>query len=287
MTPFIVMLVILIPVGIGFFIAYQKAVAEANGKKPAAADMAVAATGDQKSVDVRAKVARAKTAQDYLGFETIMGKVVKLDPNRYRAYIEVEPVSYFLMTAGEQEILEAGFRQVLEGLRFPIQIYIASVPLDVSEQVATIEKGLEQLPSYLQDYGRELAAFTNRWVSQVSPITKRYIVVITYDYEPNARKPVRPEIIEQQALQELDNRCQMVIEAFSRSKVNANRLDEDEILPLLYQMFNRGAGGMAARALTTENYHALYTTRGRMDSDEAVLKELYGDRAEEEVAKSA
>lgn len=289
MGPIIFLVVVLIPVGIGFFIAYRKAVAKAAGDSPPTNLASNVPDGERKHGDVRARVAGAQTAQEYLGFETLMGNVIKLDPNRYRAFIEIEPVSYFLMTAGEQDILEAGFRQVLESLRFPVQFYIASVPLDVSEHLNSITRNMESLPVYLQEYGTELAAFTDKFVREVSPITKRYVLIVSYDFAPNARKPVRQEIVEQQAVQDLNNRCQMLVEAFAQAKVGASRMREEEILPFLYQLFNRTPGSMmAARGLVSENLHSLYTTGLGAETDADILRALYGSSTDSgEATKSA
>lgn len=255
-------LVILVLFG-AMVISFKKAQAQASGKKQPDQDTRVMVSPDTPVGDIKAKVAGARTAQEYLGFTEIIGPVVQLDSNRFRTYLEVEPVNYYLMTGGEQEMLEASFRQVLDGLRFPVQIFIGSVPLDVTEHIAHLEQGIDIAPPHLQAYGRELAGFTANWVSQYSPITKKYIIVLSYDYEPNPRKPVKPEIIRQQAIQELENRSQMVLESLGRSRLGAHRLSEDEIIGFFYQVYNRGEGAvMAARNLSQENYHALYVTSG-------------------------
>lgn len=214
------------------------------------------------AASAESRVITATTAQEFLPFESISGGVVKLDANKYRAYLNVEPVNFYYMTAGEQEALEAGFRSFLDGLRFPVQISVNSVPLDISEHLEQLEKGQGALSPELQAYAAELAAATREWVAQYSPITKRYTVVVCFDYVPDPRRPIRPEIVEQQARQELDQRCQQVIESLGRAGLAARRMGDDEILALFYQILNRHSGAsIAARNLVDADLTSVYTTK--------------------------
>lgn len=248
--------------GVAFYFQFKKVQGEAKSLTGARQVQAADADPtDNRPPTIQGRMAAAKTAQEFLGFEEIVGNVVQLDSNRFRAYVEVEPVSYYLMTAPEQDVLEAGFRSVLEGLRWPTQIFIGSVPLDLSEHLQQVRRAAGGLPPHLRAYGEELADVTEQWVGQFSPITKRYMLILNYDYEPNPRKPIPLDIIEQQARQELENRCATVIESLSSARLNAHRLSEEEIIEFLFQVYNRNPGAaVAAKGLNEENLFALYVT---------------------------
>lgn len=213
------------------------------------------------SLDAPDRMARARRAQDFLGFEEILGDAVRLDVHRFRAFVEVEPVNFYLMTTPEQAVLVDGFRNFLDGLRFPVQIFVGSVPLDLSEHLTHLQRSLPRYTPELQEYGAELAGFTQAWVHEYAPITKKYVIVVSYDFVPNPRRRVKADIIQQQALQELDIRVHTVIESLARAKLAAHRMGEDELIAFLYQVFNRSEGAaLAARNLITENVHSIYVT---------------------------
>lgn len=210
------------------------------------------------------KIAKAATAQDFIPFDSISDGVVKLDPNRFRAYLDVEPVNFYYLTAGEQATLEANFRHFLDGLRYPVQICVTSVPLDLSDHLNALEQEQPDLPPRLNAYKRELAAMTREWIERYAPITKRYTVVVCYDYEPNPHKPIRPEIVELQARVELDQRCRHIAESLGRAGFVVRRLDDREIAAFFYQVLNRHKGAeAAARHLWDADLTSVYVRRAQ------------------------
>lgn len=217
---------------------------------------------NEGTLSAEQRVAVATTAQEFLPFELIGDGVIKLDEGRYRAYLDIQPVNFYYMTGGEQEILEANFRHFLDGLRYPVQICVNSVPLDLSDHLDSLEHGQTHLSPQLQAYARELAAVTREWVERYAPITKRYTVVVCYDYTPDPRRPVRQDILEQQARSELNQRCQHVADALGRAGLTVRRLGDQEIASLFYQILNRHKGSeAAARNLWDSDLTSVYVTR--------------------------
>jgi len=264
--------VVLVGAGVVFWLQFRKVQAETKAALPAQrSDPANAPDRSQanKPPTIQGRMAAARTAQEFLGFEDIFGNVVKLDANRYRAYIEVEPVSYYLMTGPEQDVLEAGFRSFLEGLRWPTQFFLGSVPLDLSEHLRQVRESAARMPEHLRDYGEELAEFTASWVGQFATLTKRYVLIVSYDYEPNPKKPIPLDIVEQQAVQELENRVSTMIESLGRARLTAHRMDESQIIEFLFQVYHRNPGAaLAAKGLNEENLFALYVTAAPKDTSQ-------------------
>lgn len=221
-------------------------------------------TGSRR-VPVRDRVDGARTAQDFLGFEAIRGGdagYVKLDDYHFRAYVLVEPINFWFLSTPEQQAVEAGYRAFLDSLRYPVQIHVSSQPLDLRDHLERIEKGAEGLPEKLRAYATELSEFTAAWVAEHAPITRRSVIVVAWDFSPHPEKPVRPEIVEQQAIQELETRCNIVIEGLRRAKLTARRMSEDQIIAYLYQVYNRGpTTALVARNLLEQDlYQMLYVS---------------------------
>lgn len=225
----------------------------------------------QNPTTVEQRIQHAKTAQQFIGFEAIEDDMVRVDQYRYRAYIEVEPVNFYYMTAAEQQVVEDAFRSFLDGLRWPVQICVNSVPLDLSDHLNHLETKQGHLPPNLQAYAQELAINTREWIAQYAPLSKRYIIVVCFDHKPNTKVPLSPEIIRQQAKTELDTRVHTIIEVLSRAKLPGRRLSTDEIIALFYQVYNRHAGSAAsARGLMEENLESIYVTSTLKEEELAV-----------------
>lgn len=204
----------------------------------------------------------AKTAQQLLGFEDIKDNMVKIDANRYRAIVEVEPRNFFLESEGEQAAIEDSFRRVLDCFQYDVQIFVGSKKMNIDKNLNNMMFHVKSANPRMQMYGNDLVRFTQAWVHNRNLLTKVYYIVVGYDYAADlAQKAQNPEQIYQQAFQELTKITMVLTEALFSAGFVPKVLDSLGATKVYHAFYNRD------RALTTDvgsiekkGFFSLYTT---------------------------
>lgn len=210
----------------------------------------------------KTRLVNAKSAQQFLGFQDIRENMVKIDNNRYRAIIEVEPRNFFLEGEGEQFAIEEAFRRVIDCFQYDVQFFVGSKKMNIDKNIGNMAENMMSLNPKLQLYGNDLIRFTQAWVQNRNLLTKVYYIVIVYNYDESlSKKPLKPEQIFQQAFQELGNRTMVLTEALHTAGFSPKVLDTMGAVKVYFSFYNRD------RALTTDiadiekqGMFSLYTT---------------------------
>ncbi|MBE5812244.1 MAG: hypothetical protein E7314_01135 [Clostridiales bacterium] len=219
-------------------------------------------------------IAKEKIA-GFLPFDSIEENMIMMDQgDKFVMLIGANGVNYYLMSDVEKEAIEGGFIQILNSLRFPIQIYVqtTSVNLDKSLEIykdrrKVMEDNLVSRAQNLQyliregetsreelsekrleiekfknvyDYTQDLILNTenitlNQWI-----IKKNYYIVIPYYLsESGMINRFTPDEVKTIAQQELETRATSIIDGLSNIGVDAHIVDSTELKQVVYSALNR------------------------------------------------
>lgn len=223
------------------------------------------------------KVAKAQSSQDFLIFENIEDNLLKLDNRRYRAYIKVEPINWALKTFDEQDLLQTQFMQIMNGLRYPILIYIPRIRTNIDKNMKVIEEHTESYNiQELKDFGEELIKETRRWVAVNSPMSHGFFIIVFFDEIQNI-KGYSESVIKKQALLELQTRCDTLIEALGRSGLEAYRVEDASIAQLLNFNMNRDLGAIysISEAIEKGVFNISVTSYMERKKEPMIAREIY------------
>lgn len=167
-------------------------------------------------------------AEDLLGFRRIEQGVITMDDGRsIRAVIGVDSLNYHSLSDAEQETVDGSMAGVLASLSFSIQPVSITSPVDLQDYINKMEKRLHILPDAIQEYAKEHIQYLNEETKQEILIKQDYLVVGVDDMEDK-----------EQAINELDRRCGLIISGLRRAGHIARVLDTQEASDIFYNVFH-------------------------------------------------
>lgn len=257
-------------------------------------------------------VAKEKIAS-FLPFDRLEDNMIMMDQgDKFVMLIGANGVNYYLMSDVEKEAVEGGFIQVLNSLRFPIQIYVqtTSVNLDKSLEIykdrrRAMEENLMSRVQDLQFMMREgdsteeeldekrfeikrfknVYDYTNDLINNTENITlnqwiikKNYYIVIPYYLsESGMINKFTEDEVKRIARQELETRATSIIDGLTNMGIDSHILNADELNQVIYAALNRDEAGLFTfeKAKDSE-FDALFKTTKKayesMDIDESKVK---------------
>lgn len=220
--------------------------------------------------------------------------IVRKNGQQYVMVIQCQGVNYDLLSEQEKIAVEEGFVQLLNTLRFPIQLYIQTRSLNLRDiveeykhkvdsfrkQIELIDlkireandkgdqKAVERLEferrrkNNVLEYGMDITDYVARLSSNKNVLQQRtYIVVSYYASEFGATSTYGKDEISNICFSELYTRCQSIIRLLASSEVGGRILDSEELAELLYVAYNRdGSETLQLSKALDAQYDALYST---------------------------
>ena len=222
------------------------------------------------------KAARTEKMKEFMEFDTIEDDmIVQNDGNRYIMAIRCMGINYDLMSESEMLAVEEGFANFLNTLKFPIQLYVQSRTLDLSEGVGMYHKRLDQLRSeadkYIEaanrakatnpnltslqkqqldyeikkrrnliDYGSDIVGYIERMSSNRSILQRKYFMVVSYEVaDMGLTNKFSKDEARDVAYSELYTRCKTLQAAIAPCGVESELLHGDELAELLFIAYNK------------------------------------------------
>lgn len=232
----------------------------------------------------------------FMDFDKIQDNmIVQKDGKRFLMVIECQGINYDLMSGLEKNSVEQGFLQFLNTLRYPIQIYVQTRTVNLSnsihiykDKVSEISKDLVnkqmeynqkvrsgqydakelQKEKYeivrqknLYEYGVDIVNNTERMSLNKNILSKHYYVIIPYYSEELGTNDYDKEEIYNIAFSELYTKAQTIINSLAVCGINSKVLNSMELTELLYVAYNRDESETfnLQRALNA-GYEDLYST---------------------------
>lgn len=227
--------------------------------------------------------------------EVIDNMIVRKNKTQYVMVLQCNGVNYDLMSEQEKISVEEGFVQFLNTLKFPIQLYVQSRTLNLTEiingykgRVTSLQNDIEKIDIKITQaraannrplveklefekrrkqnvlsYGVDITEYIERLNSNKNILQQKTYVVVSYfvnELGGNLENYSKDEI-SNMCFSELYTRCQNISASLAGSQVTSRILDSEELVELLYIAYNRDESEIYGlkRALDAQ-YDALYTT---------------------------
>ena len=243
-------------------------------------------TATQETEDYRKKVeeqrkqetlaARTEKMKDFMEFDTIEDDmIVQNDGTRYVMAVRCMGINYDLMSEPEMLAVEEGFANFLNTLKFPIQLYVQSRTLDLSEGVGMYHTRLDSLRAdadkfiesanhakstnpnltslqrqqldyeikkrrNLIDYGTDIVNYIERMSSNRNILQRKYYMIVSYEVaDMGLTTKFTKEEARDVAYSELYTRCKTLQAAIAPCGIESEILRGDELAELLFIAYNK------------------------------------------------
>lgn len=247
--------------------------------------------------------------------------IIRKNRQQYVMVIQCKGINYDLLSEDEKNAVEAGFVEFLNTLRFPVQLYIQTRTLNLSEILNEYDKRIEDINSQIikinsqiqmaqargnleavnrlqfekkrkeniLEYGESIEEYTEK-ISESRNILqqKTYIVISYFTSEYGDVSTYSKEEINDIAFTELYTRAQTLIRALSSAEVSGKVLNSEEIAELLYVAYNRDQSERyTLRDALNAQYDRLYSTaRDVLEEKKARINRQVEEEASRLAAKS-
>lgn len=133
------------------------------------------------------KVPTDSTTQRSLPFSEIRDNLIMMKDGSSRMILKVHPINFELKSEEEQDAIILSFQRVLNALRFPIQIVVRSLKIDLAPYLAKLSnRAYAQQNALLQTQTLKYIEFLKNLVEYAQIMRKEFYIVIPFDYEENA-----------------------------------------------------------------------------------------------------
>lgn len=196
-----------------------------------------------------------QSSQDFVPIKEVRDGIVTLKGGGLRAVLMASSLNFALKSEDEQNAFIMQFQNFLNSLDFSVQISIQSRRLDIRPYIATLEVRLtETIDELMRIQIREYIDFIKSFTEAANIMTKHFFVIIPYtpakvsiSAGPLANMPwstKKPELKEENSFSEnasqLEQRVSIVQQGLVRSGVRSVQLGTEEVIELLYKIFNPG-----------------------------------------------
>lgn len=199
----------------------------------------------------------AKATQDFVPIREVHDGVVILKDGSMRAILMASSLNFALKSEDEQNAFIMQFQNFFNSLDFQIQIHIQSRDLDIRPYITTLEEAHKNtLDELMRIQILEYMEFIKNFVEGANIMTKHFFVVVPYSPAiinmkkgvlsnlPFGSKTTQEDGAKQkdfeQNVSQMDQRIAVVQQGLIRSGVRTVQLDTEEIVELLYKIYNPG-----------------------------------------------
>ena len=292
MNIFLVVIIGLLGIAIIFFIVLRKKTKQyENGTKKEGENTS------KKTKKTEVNGTQLQNVEDFMEFEKVEDNMIIAEKGtKYLMVLKCEGVNYYLMSEAEKLAVEQGFIQMLNTLRYPIQIYVQSRRTNLSDSIEKYKKSvletenemgilreqikmLQQMPQADQekiqqlqfelkkktnvyDYGIDIIEYINNMSLNKNILQRQfYIIVPYYTSELGLATSFSEEEKRELSYVELYTRCRALAASLTACSVESKILDSEELCELLYIAYNRDDSTLLDLKKAMEaNFYRLYST---------------------------
>ncbi len=266
--------------------------------------------------------------ENFLEFDEISDNmIIQKNGEKFIMVLKCQGVNYDLMSETEMVGVEEGFIEFLNTLRFPIQFYVQTSSLDLTDSIREYNQKMEnqyddlmQLEVQLKiaekseeddedlvdklkyeirkkkniyEYGKDVISEIERISKNKSILKQNYYIVVPYFTSELGMHSFSKQEVQEMAFSELYTRCNGLISALKLCSVESKIQDSFELAELLYLAYNRDEGEIFSfRNAIEAQYDRLYhTAPDVLDKRIAMLEEEIlqeaASNANKEIIKAA
>lgn len=190
----------------------------------------------------------SETVQGFLPFEDIKDSMIHLGNHKYRVVIKCNSINYNLKTEKEQDVIELSYQRFLNSLSHPIQIFIQTKVMDNAKMLESLKEDIISSVGdfpILQDYGEYYYdEMTHIYDNIGNNKEKKKYIVVPFDDAIELTNSTEQEKYEY-AMNELQNRCLIVIDGLQSLGIQAEFLKSDELIDLLYTVYHKDSANQS------------------------------------------
>jgi hypothetical protein len=203
----------------------------------------------------------AASTQQFVPVSEVRDGIIVLKTGELRAVLLASSINFALKSEDEQTAFIVQFQNFLNSLDFSCQIFIQSRMLDIRPYIATLEMQYkQQLDDLMRVQIREYIEFIKSFTEAANIMTKNFFVIVPYSPTiitkgsgltsllPTAlggKKQDRTimDTTFEEHVSQLEQRISIVQQGLVRTGVRTVQLGTEEVIELLYKMFNPGEEG--------------------------------------------
>jgi hypothetical protein len=149
------------------------------------ADIAVDSTIN--SVKKSRTVHKDSTTQKYLPFSEIRGNCMIMKDGSSRMVLKVQALNFNLKSEEEQDSIIYGYQRFLNSLRYPIQIIVRSLKVDIEGYLGKLKNlALKQGNPLLQEQTYRYIDFLTNLIDMAQIMKKEFYIVVPYDQDADS-----------------------------------------------------------------------------------------------------
>ncbi len=243
------------------------------------------------------KAAEQKDMSGFIKFDKIANDMIyQNNGERYTMVIQCKGINYNLMSEIEQMAVEEGFIMFLNTLKFPIQLYVQTRSVDLSNNIKTykgrvkqfVDKQNEVITKYneveddvdstqdeinymkkekvkytnIAEYVSDITRYVERMALNKYMLQRNFYVVFSYNKsELVTTEKFSKEEYEDLCYRELYTRAQGIIGSLVSCSVNCRILNSNELAQLVYVSLNKDdANTMNIKDALESGVFRLYTS---------------------------
>ena len=253
--------------------------------------------------------------------DVIDNMIVRKNGTQYVMAIECKGINYDLLSEDEKDAVQQGFIELLNTLRFPIQLYVQTRTLDLTDTIKKYIKRTDEIKTTINrlnielerarsrgdsngeqkiqnelnkkqnilEYGESIEDYTIKISANKNILQqKMYIIVSYFPSEYGDISKYSKEEIDDIAFSELYTRCQALKRILLSAEVNGKILSSEELVELLYVAYNKEqAETYTLNDALDADYSRLYSTaEDVMEEKKRKIEKKIDEQAEQLVAKS-
>ncbi len=199
----------------------------------------------------------ARATQDFVPIKEVRDGVIMLKDGSLRAVVLANSINLSLKSEDEQKATIMQFQSFLNTLDFPVQISIQSRRLDIRPYLLLLENRVKvQTEPLLKMQTQEYMEFIRSFTDTVSIMTKSFFVVVPYTEsvvtensnplskllafgnKKNVALEVEMDFEEKRS--QLEQRVGVIQQGLSRCGIKTAQLGTEEVIEVLYKVFNPG-----------------------------------------------
>ncbi len=201
-------------------------------------------------------VKKSKATQEFVEVKEVRDGVVVLKDGSLRSILMTSSLNFALKSVDEQAATLFQFQNFLNSLDFSVQIFIQSRELDIRPYITLLEERHKaQVTELMRVQIREYIEFVKNFTESANIMSKSFFVVVSY--APSvfsseegilgsiAQKAGRGKLKDrsksfEESRTQLEQRMSVVEQGLLRTGIRVARLGTEEVIELLYKMFNPG-----------------------------------------------
>ena len=308
MTILLIIMVMSIGIlGVVYVLMYKKSKEKGNKDKQ----------DDKDNKKNKANGANQRSVKDFMEFDKVEdGMIMCENETKYLMVLQCHGINYYLMSDEEKLAVEQGFIQMLNTLRYPIQLYVQSRRTNLSESIEnykghvteikgeldSIETQINMLKSIpnsdkdtiakleydyrkkrnIYEYGVDITDYITG-ISLNKNILQRqfYIIIPYYTSEIGLATSFTEDEKKELCYTELYTRCRSLATALTACSVESKILNSEELCELLYIAYNRDDSTLLdlRKVIAADSYRLYSTSKDILTKKQEIIDKEIVDRA--------